>query len=357
MNDFDLKSEDMDIIDYIICYMEAGITPYIHGLSGDGKSRRVKDVDPDLEVIRVANATPERICGKSIYIPPRNKIIEIHDGDKIEVKVIEIEPGHMEDIKPAWLVRLEEKCQREPNKLHIIFFDELSNALPTISNFIYNIILNSEVNGKWKLPSNARIVAAGNEMKDSLAANEIPRPLFSRMAHLYVNTNIDNWKVWASKNNIHPAIIAFNCLYNGKYLRTPYTGLRPNTEPRKWEMVSKVLINGKSIDPLYTLIDKNIVEDFKKFLFQRMISLEDIINNDFYDDIIQELPRMTPSELYLLIAVLSDASEDDLENVYSIIEKMSEEYIKLFHIMWIKGNVERLNIINNIHKNGKRLVR
>ena len=65
-----------------------------------------------------------------------------------------------------------------------VFFDELTNALPSIQGMAFNIILDKEVNGLWKLPNNCRVVAAGNELKDSLAANLMPEPLFNRFAHV-----------------------------------------------------------------------------------------------------------------------------------------------------------------------------
>lgn len=356
MNRFNLKNEIVDESSVIRSLMECGITPYMHGLSGDGKSARIKELDPTLEVIRVANATPERICGKSVYHPARFKVIETIDSNNIERKIEEIEPGHMEDIKPAWLVRLEKKCQKEPDRLHIVFFDELSNALPTISNFIYNIILNGEVNGKWELPENARVVAAGNEMKDSLAANELPRPLFSRMAHMYVNTNIDNWTLWACRNNIHPAVIAFNNLNNGKYLRTPYTGLRPNADPRKWEMVSKVITIGQTIDPLYTLIDNNIVAEFTKFLYQCNVSLNDLIENNLFDDAKEQVSKMNLDTQYLFMANLSLCNEDDLPNIYSIIQKMDEKCIKLFNLIWTKNDKERIERLKEVKEKTKQKI-
>ena len=83
----------------------------------------------------------------------------------------------MIDIKPTWLQRLEQKCEKEKDKLHIVFLDEITNALPSIQGMAFNIVLDREVNGKWKLPENARIAAAGNDLSDSLSANELAEPL------------------------------------------------------------------------------------------------------------------------------------------------------------------------------------
>ena len=110
----------------------------LHGRSGDGKSARVKELDPDCEIIYLINASPDSLGGKSVLIN-----------------------DEMKDIPPTWYTNLLEKCEKEPDKIHIVFFDEITNASANIQGMAFNIILDKEVNGKWKLPENARIVAAG----------------------------------------------------------------------------------------------------------------------------------------------------------------------------------------------------
>ena len=135
--------------------IESGVAVFLHGRSSEGKSARVKRIDPNCVIIYLRNATPESLNGKSVY---------------------NSETGEMIDIKPTWLKKLEERCEKELNKYHIVFFDEITNALPSIQGIAFNIVLDKEVNGIWKLPKNARIVAAGNDMKDSLAANQLAEP-------------------------------------------------------------------------------------------------------------------------------------------------------------------------------------
>ena len=115
---------------------------------------------------------------------------------------------------------------------HIVFFDELTNALPSIQGMAFNIVLDREVNGKWSLPKNARIAAAGNDMNDSLAANQMAEPLFNRFAHVYIETTPETWLKWAITPEedykrldykeekpplkIHPAIYTYIAFTNGK---------------------------------------------------------------------------------------------------------------------------------------------
>ena len=48
----------------------------------------------------------------------------------------------------------------------------MTNASHMMQSKAYGIALDKKVAGRWKLPENARVVAAGNELEDSLVANE-----------------------------------------------------------------------------------------------------------------------------------------------------------------------------------------
>ena len=167
------KVTEEDIIKGAI---QSGVAVFLHGRSSEGKSARVKQVDPDCEIVYLRNATPESLNGKSVYNQST---------------------GEMIDVKPTWLLKLEARCEAEPNKIHVVFFDELTNALHAIQGMAFNIIFDREVNGKWKLPDNARIAAAGNDLSDSVVANTLAEPLFNRFAHVYIETTLDSWLEWA----------------------------------------------------------------------------------------------------------------------------------------------------------------
>ena len=260
-----------------------------------------------------------------------------------------IVPGHMLAVKPSWLIKLENVCNKDKDHLHILFFDELSNAFPSIQSFVFNIILKHEVNGRWRLPENARIVAAGNELKDSLAANEITKPLFSRFAHVYVKTDLDNWLKWACENNIHPLVIAFHKYTKGEYLRTKYTGITPNADPRKWEMVSKVLYETKSVQALYTLVDKEIVNRFVKFATYPMVPLQIIVDNDLYDSCIESLEKVKKEEeFYLLVANLAMCKMENIKDIYRIVANLDTKYQKLFDSIWCGNSEERKELIKKL---------
>ena len=301
--------------------IESGVAVFLHGQSSEGKSARVKQIDPTCEIIYLRNATPESLNGKSVY----NQAT-----------------GEMMDVPPTWLKKLQEKCEKEPDRYHIVFLDEITNALPSIQGIAFNIVLDREVNGIWKLPDNARIVAAGNDMKDSLAANQLAEPLFNRFAHVYIKTTTESWLKWASENNIHPAIYSYIAYKKGETLRSKYDGEKPNADPRKWEMASKMLYATGSPEMLRALVGEDITREFVQFCNQQVITLDDVINGTYTDKDIQAL---NTAERYATTMGLSQVDEDNLEKVRGFVTGLGAEFGAIFDALWTHGDEERLERI------------
>ena len=317
-NPYNLNFDKVSEEDIIRGAIESNIAVFLHGPSSEGKSARVKQIDPDCVIIYLRNASPESLNGKSVY---------------------NAKTGEMIDIKPSWLKKLEAKCEKEPDKLHILFFDEITNALPSIQGIAFNIVLDKEVNGKWKLPSNARIVAAGNDMQDSLAANELAEPLFNRFAHVYIETTTENWLKWASENNIHPAIYAYIAFKNGQVLRSKYDGEKPNADPRKWEMASKMLYATGKPQMIRTLVGENIADEFVYFCNQQVITLEAVLAGNYNQD---DINALNTAERYATTMGLSRVDENNLEIVRNFVKDLGAEFIAIFDAMWTHGDEKRL---------------
>ena len=329
---FDGVSEE----DIIRGAVESNVSVFLHGRSSEGKSARVKQLDPDCEIIYMRNATPDSLNGKSVY---------------------NAATGEMIDVPPTWYSKVKEKCEAEPDKIHIIFFDELTNALPSIQGMAFNIVLDGEVNGKWNLPPNARIVAAGNDLNDSLAANQMAEPLFNRFAHVYINTTVDSWLKWAStpkekyerldykeeepEAKIHPSVYAYIAYksYSGHdVLRTPYTGDKPNADPRKWEMASKLLYKTKQPEMLRALIGDDLTRDFTAFARQQVISVEDVINHNYSSRDLE----MDVSQKFATAVGLSSVDDEHFEVVRDFMKQVGAEPRAAFESMWTHGDERRL---------------
>ena len=298
--------------------IESGVAVFLHGPSSEGKSARVKQIDPDCVIIYLRNATPESLNGKSVY----NQAT-----------------GEMIDVKPSWLKKIEEKCEKEPDRMHIVFLDEITNALPSIQGIAFNIVLDREVNGIWKLPENARIVAAGNDMKDSLAANQLAEPLFNRFAHVYIKTTAESWLKWASEHNIHPAIYSYIAYKKGETLRSKYDGEKPNADPRKWEMASKMLYATGSPEMLRALVGEDITREFVQFCNQQVITLDDVINENYTQ---RDIQALNTAERYATTMGLSQVDDNNLEKVRGFVTGLGAEFGAIFDALWTHGDESKL---------------
>ncbi len=323
-NPYDLNFNKVSEEDIIKGAVESGVAVFLHGPSSEGKSARVKQIDPTCEIIYLRNVTPESLNGKSVY----NQ-----------------QTGEMIDVQPTWLKKLQEKCKNEPDRYHIVFFDEITNALPSIQGIAFNIVLDREVNGIWKLPENARIVAAGNDMKDSLAANQLAEPLFNRFAHVYIKTTTESWLNWASEYNIHPAIYTFIAYTKGAVLRSGYNGEKPNADPRKWEMASKMLYSTRNPEMLRALVGEDITKEFVAFCNQEVITLNDVINENYnYRDI----EVLNTAERYATIIGLTQVDEENLEKVRDFAISLGAEFGAIFDSLWVHGDESRLEKLAEI---------
>ncbi|MDO4517818.1 MAG: ATP-binding protein [Bacillota bacterium] len=305
-NPYSLTFGEVSEEDIIRGAIESDVAVFIHGPSSEGKSARVKQIDPTCEILYLRNATPDSLNGRSVY----NQAT-----------------GEMIDIPPVWYRKLKEKCEAEPDTFHVIFFDEINNALPSIQGMAFNIVLDREVNGIWRLPSNARVVAAGNDMEDSLAANQIAAPFFNRFAHVYINTTTEKWLKWAREHNIHPAIYAYIACTKGRTLRSPYDGVKPNADPRKWEMASKMLYATGKPEMLRSLIGEEITDEFVKFCNQSLMSIEDVLSGNYSQ---RDIDDMNTAERYMTTVGLSQAKATDIPVVRDFVSKLGEEFRAVF---------------------------
>lgn len=293
--------EEHDELDLIRAYVKADIPVFIHGLTGDGKSDRVKEIDPQVLDIELVNETPETINGRAVYNETNDEII---------------------DIKPVWLVKLERLC--EDGELHILFFDELTNATKQTQAVIFKIVLERFVNNRWPLPENARIVAAGNDRTESSVAHDLAEPLFGRFAHIYIRTTVENWMPWAIRKKINPYVMEF-LANNDLYLRTAFTGTEGYADPRRWEMVSRVLDSSDNdfalIEPI---VGRDTAEAFIRF-FRAQEEMADLVK---YTD--EEIAHLTVARKYQIAQQCLYAASAKPKEAEELVKRLGAEYAAWF---------------------------
>lgn len=293
--------KEHDELDLIREFVKADIPVFIHGLTGDGKSDRVKEIDPQVLDIELVNETPETINGRAVYNETNDTII---------------------DIKPVWLVKLERLC--EDGKLHILFFDELTNATKQTQAVIFKIVLERFVNNRWPLPENARIVAAGNDRAESSVAHDLAEPLFGRFAHIYIRTTVENWMPWAVRKKINPYVMEF-LANNDLYLRTAFTDTEGYADPRRWEMASRILDSSDNdFSLLEPIVGRETAEAFIRF-FRAQEEMTDLVK---YTD--EEIARLTVARKYQIAQQCLYAASAKPEEAEALVERLGAEFAAWF---------------------------
>lgn len=315
------KSSDIELIKK---YIKGDIPLFLHGLSGCGKSGRIKAIDPDCVIVYLASAKPETMSGKSVLVN-----------------------GELKDVPPEWYKKICKLCEDEPDKDHILFLDEITNAPPSLQGLAYNVVLDKDLAGKWKLPPNCKVVAAGNDMDESIAASQIAEPLFRRFAHINIETTVPEWIVWASEKGLHPAVIAFiasNGLDKNPVFRTKCDGKNPCVDPRKWEMASKMLQSSNNPNDLKPLLGKDITKQFVEFAKKEVISLDQVLKGEYSP----YMSKLDPDKGWRIVAALCAVDEKNVGVVVDFLKKyLYEDQFSIFKRMWTANGQDkkRVNIL------------
>ena len=335
--DFNEASEE----DIIKSAIKSNVAIFLHGKPGCGKSDRVKQLDPDFIELNLSHLDPELLDGLA--------------GEK---------DGKAVHIKPPWLEELEEKCKGEPDKIHILFLEELTNASAVMQSKAYGIALDKKVAGRWKLPENARVVAAGNELEDSLAANEMAEPLYDRFAHVNIEATKENWLEWAvtpesfysrldykkeetKRPKIHPAIYGYISLKGDEVLRTPYNREhpQPHADPRRWKMASDMLYASNNPSTLKAIIGEDLTRDFIAFCQIPVITIEDVLNGNYTDE---EIKSMDIGRKLATVSGLVAVDNENMPKIRNFTKKLGPEMCKKFEIQWTHGDEDRLEQLQEI---------
>ncbi len=123
----------------------------------------------------------------------------------------------------------------------ILFLDEITSAPPTVSAAAYQLILDRRL-GDYQVPEGWAIFAAGNRQGDRGVTYSMPAPLANRFSHFEVETNLDDWVLWAYRNNIDERVIGFlrfrpELLFDFDPAHNPVAF----PSPRSWEFAHRAL--------------------------------------------------------------------------------------------------------------------
>lgn len=296
-------------------YIRAGLVSFIHGSPSIGKSEVVKAIANkyNLQLIDVRlsqcdvtdlNGFPKLDGAKATYVP---------------MDTFPLEGQPLPEGKAGW-------C---------LFFDEANSAPRSVQASCYKIILDRMV-GQHKLHSKVAIVAAGNLATDNAIVEEMSTALQSRMCHIEVEVDVEDWLAWAYQNGIDYRITSYiqfkpSSLYTFK----PDHSDKTFASPRTWSFCNKLLGNTENLLPLLAgAIGEGVAREFVGFMK---------IHND--------LPKMAtilaspelvkvpdePSILYALTGALAQLPIESFDKAMVYVERLPLE----FQVVCIKEAIKR----------------
>ena len=156
----------------------------------------------------------------------------------------------------------------------VLFLDEMNSAAPSVQSAAYQLILNRRV-GKYRLPDNVVMVAAGNRESDKGVTYRMPTPLANRFLHQEMKVDFASYQEWAVKNNIHKDVVGY-LSFSKQDLQDfdAKSASRAFATPRTWTFVSELLQDDDGDDDtLMNLIAGTIGEGLAvKFMAHRKIA-------------------------------------------------------------------------------------
>ena len=256
---------------------------FLWGPPGIGKSELVEGITNQLEGfmidLRLGQMEPTDIRG----IPFFNK-----------------DSGKMDWAPPVDLPD-EELASQYP--VVVLFLDEMNSAAPAVQSAAYQLILNRRV-GKYVLPENVVIVAAGNRESDKGVTFRMPAPLANRFVHLEVKADFDSWQTWAVERKIHPDVVGYLTYAKSDLFDfDPRSPSRSFATPRSWSFVSDFLYQeGINKAELTDLVSGTIGEGLAvKFMAHREFAEDLPLPEDVLAGKVSELKTKEISAMYSLV--------------------------------------------------------
>lgn len=310
----------------ITAYIQAGLVPMIEGSPGVGKSGIVHQIAKQygLKVIdlRLSQCEPTDLMGfPNIKSTPAKTTAGYVPMDTFPIESDPVPEGYN-----GWM----------------LFLDEFSSAVRAVQAAAYKVVLDRMV-GQHKLHKNVAIVCAGNKETDGAIVEPLSTALQSRLVHLTLEVDHQEWVNYAIGENFDPRITS----YIGFKPDAVYTFKPDHTDktyacPRTWEFVNKLLkkidVNSPLAQPLLAgTISEGVAMDFLSFcrLEDELPKMSRILADPTGIPVPQE-----PSILWALTgSIAAHANEKNVDDLIKFIKRMPVE----FQVVCLRDLVRRNN--------------
>jgi hypothetical protein len=268
---------------------------FLWGPPGIGKSELVEGITNDLGGVmydlRLGQMEPTDIRG----IPFYNK-----------------DTGMMDWAAP---VDLPDEATASQYPVVVLFLDEMNSAAPSVQSAAYQLILNRRI-GKYKLPDNVVMVAAGNRESDKGVTFRMPTPLANRFIHQEMKVDFASWQEWAVQNKIHKDVVGYlSFAKQDLYDFDAKSASRAFATPRSWSFVSQLLDDSVEDETLVNLIAGTVGEGLAvKFMAHRKVASKMPNPVDILKGKVKDLQVKEVSAMYSLVISMCYELKGAVEN-------------------------------------------
>ena len=307
-----MKSSISQIKDMLVKAIRAKLVAIILGPPGLGKSAAARQVAEAFNLyfidVRLAQCDPTDLLG----FPSTNA-----DGTKacyLPMDTFPIEGDEVPEGYDGWFV----------------FLDEFNSAPKAVQAAAYKLTLDGMV-GNHKLHPRVAMAAAGNLETDNAIVEEMSTALQSRLVHMEMVVNNEEWLDWAVKNEIDHRIVSF-IRFKPRVLYTfqPDHTDRTYACPRTWEFTNRLIhLDDDKVDmsmlPLLAgTISEGVAREFITFckIYDSLPKIEDIVRAPQSITVPQE-----PSVLFALTGAISSVmTTKTAENLMTFIDRLPSEF-------------------------------
>jgi len=197
----------------------------------------------------------------------------------------------------------------------VLFMDEMNSAAPAVQAAAYQLVLNRGI-GRYRLPDNVVMIAAGNRESDKGVTYRMPTPLANRFVHVEMRADFSTWQDWAVRNGEHKDVVGYlSFAKQDLYDFDAKSSSRAFATPRSWHFVSELLEDEDLDDVTATdLIAGTVGEGLAvKFQAHRRIAGKLPRPEDILSGKEKELQVKEVSAMYSLVISLCYELKDALE--------------------------------------------
>jgi hypothetical protein len=262
--------------------------------------------------------------GKSEVV---SEITEELGGFMIDLRMAQMEPTDIRGIpffnkdigKMDWAPPIDLPDEELASQYPIVclFLDEMNSAAPAVQAAGYQLILNRRV-GKYKLPDNVVIVAAGNRESDKGVTYRMPMPLANRFLHIEMRPDFTSWQNWAVNKGIHKDVVGYlSFAKQDLYDFDSKSSSRAFATPRSWCFVSDLLNDEEDTDSdtLFNLVAGSVGEGLAvKFMAHRKVAGQLPEPSEILAGKVKELRVKEVSAMYSLTISMCYELKDALDN-------------------------------------------